>query len=87
MAETVAPTVHTQIEKEIFGRAVRGATDDDALLAEARGDYASVKHLAAQIRTMMPDEPLCYARVTGLAEHVASCRGGGGTPAVLRGPG
>jgi hypothetical protein len=71
MAETVAPTVHTQIEKEIFGCAARGATDDEALLAEGGGDYASVKQLAAQIRTMKPGESLCYAGVTGLAERVA----------------
>ncbi len=64
------PTVHAQIEEEIFYPAAYEALDDDDLLDEAEVEHASAKYLIAQIEASSPSEPLFDAKVKVLGEYV-----------------
>ena len=63
-------TVHAQIEEEIFYPAVQEALQDEAVIAEAEVEHASLKDLVEQLQTADPGDIVFEAKVKVLSEYV-----------------
>jgi Hemerythrin HHE cation binding domain len=62
--------VHTRIEEEIFYPAVRKATGDDALIAEALHEHADAKQAIAALEGLEPGSAEHDAAVQALAKAI-----------------